>query len=156
MDVLQQNINHLLPTVDSLIRREVDCLIDDLLIAKTISLLSDPFPFDVKSFFSERKRKEEKNTESKKRDVLLCVSLDGENEDFIRAAKEFKQNGNQVLTITANRQSTLAKMSDRVVGFDLKVSGTDEEFKKTLYEQVIYILCSTMKQSMMKRIPINM
>lgn len=153
MDVLQQNINHLLPAVDSLIRREVDCLIDDLLMAKTVSLLNDPFPFDLNHLFVARNQKEEQNTESKKRDVLLCVSFDGENEEFIREAKEFKQKGNQVLTITTNRHSTLAEMSDRVVGFNLKVSEIDKEFKTALYEQVIYILFSTIKQSMIKRIP---
>lgn len=155
MDVLQQNINHLLPSVDSFIRREVDCMIDDLLMAKTVSLLSDPFPFDLNNVFLERNRKEKPNTESKKRDVLLCVSLDGENEKFIQTAKKFKQEDKPVLVVTANRHSTLAKMSDRVVGFNLKVTEVSEEYKTTLYEQIIYILFSTIKQSMSKRIPIN-
>lgn len=155
MDVLQQNINHLLPSVDSLIRREVDCMIDDLLMARKVLLLSDPFSFDLSNIFVERNRRKKHDAESKKRDVLICVSMDGENEEFIQAAKEFKQNGNQVLTITTNRRSTLAEMSDRVVGFNLTASGMDEEFKNTIYEQVIYILFNTIKQSMGKRIPIH-
>lgn len=162
MDYLQQNIRSLLPIVDSIIRREVDCSIDDLLEAKNIIVKSESFPFEVNNFFAEIKKdkRQEKSTanslqRTKKRNLLLCISKEGEDLSFIQIARELRNEGFQIVTITANRSSTLATISNRVIGIDLNIKRENKELTNLLYEQTIYILLNTIKQSLRRRIPIS-
>ncbi|MCI3028813.1 hypothetical protein LMF32_06845 [Desemzia sp. C1] len=154
MDFLQLNIKHLLSATSSIIRREVDCMIDDLLFAKTISVLYDSSSFTLQDFIPHQSYNQENTGSSRRKNVLLCVSKDGQDVEMIEAARQYREDGDQVLTITANRKSDLADLSDRVVGFDLKLDNIDGNYNSLLYEQVIYILFTTIKQSIEKRNPV--
>ncbi|MBL3284267.1 Arabinose 5-phosphate isomerase KdsD [Rickettsiales endosymbiont of Paramecium tredecaurelia] len=53
-------------------------------------------------------------------DVLICLSNSGNTEELVRLAEVIKEKKNQIIVITGNSSSTLARMSDVCLAFTNK------------------------------------
>lgn len=163
MDYIQQNLNNLISMVDSIIRRDVDCSIDDILKSERLFISGSDASIRIQEEFSEKINKlgifsqviyeDEQISTINNLDVLICVSKCGEEKELISLAENFKKEGSYTISIT-NRQSTLAKYSDRIINIDYKLKEETSETRfDILFNQSIYILLDSVIESLSKRVP---
>ncbi|MCA9767020.1 MAG: SIS domain-containing protein [Carnobacterium sp.] len=163
MDYLQQNLNNLIYMMDSIIRRDVDCSIDSMLKSERLFVTGSELSVRVQEHFSEKANKigmytqviskKEKVVRINDLDVLICISKCGEERELIKMAESFKEEGAYVISIT-DRQSTLAKYSNRIINIDYKIERKKTDYKsEMLFNQSVYILLDSIVGSLSKRVP---
>lgn len=81
-------------------------------------------------------------------DLLIITSGSGETKEFLQKAEKAKSFGGKVLAITANKESTLAKISDAVITINAASKGITKASSiqpmASLYEQSILLLCDSL------------
>lgn len=162
MDYLQQNLSNLTSIMDSIIRREVDCSIDDMLKSERLFIAGSENSTRMREDFSDKANKtgiytqvlsvEKEIPILNDLDVLICISKYGEEQELTNLAEIFKREGARVISIT-DRRSTLAKYSNRIIGIDCRLE--KEDLKKSLdmlFNQSVYILLGSIGESLNRRV----
>ena len=84
--------------------------------------------------------------------VVVINSSSGETPTNILYAKQASAAGSYIITITCNRDSTIAKLSDLVVEIPNLES---HQLMKTIYEQYSYILFDYVTESVVTNLDLN-
>lgn len=163
MDYLQQNLSNLTSMMNSIIRREVDCSIDDMLNANCLFISGSESFIMMRDSFSEKTNKIGIRTKTlslteeiptiNNLDTLICISKYGEEQELTNIAEIFKKEGSRVISIT-DRRSTLVKHSDRIIGIDCSLEKEDsKQSLDVLFSQSVYILLDSIIENLSKRVP---
>lgn len=78
-----------------------------------------------------------------KDDLIIFISATGEKSTLLEIGKICKKENGRILTITGNKESKLAKISDYIVFIPLKKS---KQFGNSLFEQVSFLFLETFIQ----------
>lgn len=155
MDYVQENFNALTSAVSSVIRREVDCLTDEIYSSRKKYFCSDLNLSDIIRPFMQRQQVLEINKrfdveEINASDILICVSFECKSERLDEIVQLFKENNSKIVLITANTYSNIAELSKEVIGVSLDGYKLDEETQIDIFSQVVLVLLGVINRKLIK------
>ena len=122
MDYVQENFNALTSAVSSVIRREVDCLTDEIISSEQKYYCSDLNLSDIiRPFMQHHEVLEIENRidvgEINSSDVLICVSFECKSERLDEIVQYFKENNAKIVLISESKSISRILSNFRVLPF---------------------------------------
>jgi len=158
MDYVQENFNALTSAVSSVIRREVDCLTDEIISSEQKYYCSDLNLSDIiRPFMQHQEVLEIENRidvgEINSSDVLICVSFECKSERLDEIVQYFKENNAKIVLIAANKKSNIAYYSKEIIGVSVDGYELDEGTQRDIFSQVVLLLLGVINRKL-KKVPV--